>query len=66
MIKDIVKNLEISSTLRINEISKELESKGKKVFKIQIFLVFFSCVEISYSEQGRIHEPKSRAGGQGQ
>jgi len=33
MIKDIVKNLEISSTLRINEISKELESKGKEVFK---------------------------------
>ena len=33
MIKDIVKNLKISSTLRINEISKELESKGKEVFK---------------------------------
>ncbi len=33
MIKDIVKNLEVSSTLRINELSKELESKGKKVFK---------------------------------
>jgi len=33
MIKDIVKNLELSSTLRINEISKELESKGKDVFK---------------------------------
>ena len=33
MIKDIVKNLEISSTLRINEISKELESKGKEIFK---------------------------------
>jgi len=33
MIKEIVKNLELSSTLRINEISKELESKGKDVFK---------------------------------
>ncbi len=33
MIKDVIKNLEVSSTLRINEISKELESKGKKVFK---------------------------------
>ena len=33
MIKDIVKNLEVSSTLRINEISKELESKGKEIFK---------------------------------
>ena len=33
MIKDIVKNLKISSTLRINEISKELESRGKEVFK---------------------------------
>ena len=33
MIKDVVKNLEVSSTLRINEISKELESQGKKLFK---------------------------------
>ena len=33
MIKDIVKNLKISSTLRINEMSKELESNGKEVFK---------------------------------
>ncbi len=33
MIKDIVNNLEVSSTLRINEISKELESSGKEVFK---------------------------------
>jgi len=33
MIKDIIKNLNLSSTLRINEISKELESKGKEVFK---------------------------------
>jgi len=33
MIKDIVKNLELSSTLRINEISKELENQGKEIFK---------------------------------
>ena len=33
MIKDIVKNLKPSSTLRINEISQALELKGKKVFK---------------------------------
>ena len=33
MIKEVVKNLKISSTLRINEISKELELKGKKIFK---------------------------------
>ena len=33
MIKDIVKNLKPSSTLRINEISKELESDGKKIYK---------------------------------
>ena len=33
MIKDIVKNLSLSSTLRINEISKELELQGKNVFK---------------------------------
>ena len=33
MIKDIIKNLSLSSTLRINEISKEMESHGKEVFK---------------------------------
>ncbi len=33
MIKDIVKNLKPSSTLRINEISKNLELEGKKIYK---------------------------------
>ena len=33
MIKDIVKKLKPSSTLRINEISKKLESDGKKIYK---------------------------------
>ena len=33
MIKDIIKNLKSSSTLRINEISNKLESKGKKIYK---------------------------------
>ena len=33
MLKDIVKNLEPSSTLKINEISQRLEKKGKKIFK---------------------------------
>ena len=33
MIKDIVKNLKPSSTLRINEISQKLESDGKKIYK---------------------------------
>jgi len=33
MIKDLVNNLKISSTLKINEISKDLELKGKKIFK---------------------------------
>ena len=33
MIKDVVKNLKVSATLRMNEISRDLESKGKKVFK---------------------------------
>ena len=33
MLKNIVKDLKPSSTLRINEISKELENKGKKIFK---------------------------------
>ena len=32
MLKNIVKDLKPSSTLRINEISNELENKGKKVF----------------------------------
>ena len=33
MIKDILRNLKTSSTLRINEISKDLENQGKKIFK---------------------------------
>ena len=33
MLKKIVKNLKPSSTLRINEISKDLENKGKKIFR---------------------------------
>ena len=33
MIKKTIKNLKISSTLKINEVSKELEKKGEKVFK---------------------------------
>ena len=33
MLKNIVKGLEPSSTLKINEISKKLEDKGEKIFK---------------------------------
>ena len=33
MLKNIVKGLEPSSTLKINEVSSDLENKGKKVFK---------------------------------
>ena len=33
MLKNIVKGLEPSSTLKINEISGELEDKGEKIFK---------------------------------
>mgnify|MGYP001294930960 FL=1 len=33
MLKDNIKNLKLSSTLKINEISRQLEEKGKKVFK---------------------------------
>jgi aspartate aminotransferase len=33
MLKNIVKGLEPSSTLKINEVSRDLENKGKKVFK---------------------------------
>ena len=33
MVKEIVKNLSLSSTLKINEISKDLEALGKNIFK---------------------------------
>jgi len=33
MLKNIIKNLKPSSTLKINEISRELEIKGEKIFK---------------------------------
>ena len=33
MLKNIVKGLEPSSTLKINEISREMENKGEKIFK---------------------------------
>ncbi|MFL2891360.1 MAG: hypothetical protein ACJZ4B_01520 [Candidatus Pelagibacter sp.] len=33
MLKNNIKNLKPSSTLRINEISGQLEEKGKKIFK---------------------------------
>ena len=33
MIKDIIKNLKSSSTLRINEITNKLESEAKKIYK---------------------------------
>jgi len=33
MLKNIIKNLKPSSTLKINEISRDLETKGEKIFK---------------------------------
>ena len=33
MIKDKIKNLDLSATLKINEISKKLEQKGKEIIK---------------------------------
>ena len=33
MLKNIVKGLKPSSTLKINEISRKLEDKGEKIFK---------------------------------
>ena len=33
MLKNLVQNLKPSSTLAINEISKQMEDKGKKIFK---------------------------------
>jgi len=34
MLKNIVKNLKPSSTLKINEVCKELESKGEKFLSL--------------------------------
>ena len=48
MIKDIVKNLEVSSTLRINEISKKLESEGKEIFKFGRYR--WECCNIRWHE----------------
>ena len=33
MIKNKIKSLDLSSTLKINEISKKLEQEGKQIFK---------------------------------
>ena len=33
MLKNIVKDLKPSSTLKINEVSRQMESDGKRVFK---------------------------------
>ena len=33
MIKSKIKNLDLSATLKINEISKSLEKQGKKIIK---------------------------------
>jgi len=33
MIKNKIKNLDLSATLKINEISKKLEQKGKEIIK---------------------------------
>ena len=42
MLKNIVKSLEPSSTLKINEISKKLEDKGEKIFQIWIWSITIS------------------------
>ena len=36
MLKDNIKNLEPSSTLKINEISKKLEEKGEKILNLDL------------------------------
>ena len=41
MLKNIVRNLEPSSTLKINENSKRLEDKGKKIFKFGLVNLHF-------------------------
>ena len=43
MIKDIVKNLKLSSTLKMNEVSRELETQGKELFKFGFapYLIIF-------------------------
>ena len=41
MIKDIFQNLKTSSTLRINEISKDLENQGKKFLNLVLVNLHF-------------------------
>ena len=50
MLKDIVKSLEPSSTLKINEISRMLESKGKKIYKFGFGQSPFQVPEIVVDE----------------
>ena len=54
MIKNIIKNLKPSSTLKINEISKNLELEGKKIYKFgfgqspfQVLCYFVDVVKIN-------------------
>ena len=49
MIKSKIKNLDLSATLKINEISKSLEKQGKKIIKFgfanaSIFFILFPSI----------------------
>ena len=58
MLKNLVKNLKPSSTLAINETSRELEKKGKKIFKFGFgqspFKVPEDIVQASVNELSRV------------
>ena len=56
MIKNRIKNLSLSATLKINEISKNLEKEGKKIIRnikklILINLKMFGIMEIMLKEK---------------
>ena len=46
MIKNIIKNLKPSATLRINEETKKLESQGKKILSLVLVSLHFKYQKI--------------------
>ena len=46
MIKNKIKNLDLSATLKINEISKNLEKEGKKIiYQYKVYKIFASLLQ---------------------
>ena len=59
MIKDIVKRIEPSATLQINEESKRLEKQGKKIYKFGFGQSPFPVPEIVRNElKNNVHQNK--------